>query len=314
MRFIGLLTMLLVLVASSAMAAEDWQVRAICDLRKPGMNRACECSAMAAGALAALPGQAGPDKVTVISMLTDNLAQAKIGWDAPCPDQGHCPDHAYTLGYAFMAKGKLNLGPGKTYTAYVCREGFSATTQNDCACQAKLVKVVRDLIERAARENSMLALIKCVGQEQAANGFELTYAFVALPPASKPIPGDNAQAAAKQALEGLTGPQIQTAKPAAAVPAPAPAVQPLAPVAPATGNAVSAPGGLVMQVGSYASLIQAEAVADQLEAQGVEASFEPVQSGGQQFYRVLAKGQGDEVALKKRLAQMGFPQAFPIKP
>jgi len=346
-----LLASLIVVLAAGQAYAQDWQVRAICDLRKGGgaSGRAGECAQLAAEVLMLLPEKAGPGNFAVLAEFSDNMEKAGVKWDAPCRDQAHCPDSAYTIRYAFVSKKILTIPKDKIYTALVCREGFSDTAPDDAACRMKLMKVLREMTTRARKEGALLAVIKCGAAEgdairpdgQGVGGYELTYAFVQLPDIL-PMAGNDPKAAAKYAADQLAGPpetqdqasRKQPPAPAAttAVPANFPATQPspapraeggktasapapaaqagtATPPAPATGPAL-APGEILMQVAALPSVVQAETVTDRLSAKGIEASFERAEVNGKEVYRVLAKGTGSPDAFRQKLAEMGYPGAI----
>lgn len=207
------------LVAAAGQAlAQDWQTRHVCDLRKPGANRAADCARLGAEVLTLLAEKAGTENWAVIADFSENLVKAKAGWDNPCPEQGRCPDHAYTIRYALVPKKMLPIPKDKTFTALVCREGFSETAPEESACRAKLIRVVRELAVRARQENAQLALIKCSGQQPgsvvpdngrngraALAGYEVIYAFVRMPD-MLPYAGNDPKAAARQVAATLAGP------------------------------------------------------------------------------------------------------------
>lgn len=336
---------LFVLCACTQAWAQDWQVRAVCDLRKGiGVNRGAECSQLASEVIMLLPEKAGPGNVAVLADFTDNMEKAGVSWDAPCRDQQHCPDSAFTIRYAFISKKMITVPRDKTFTALVCREGFSDTTPDDSACRLKLMKVLREMVTRARKEGALLAVLKCGGAESEAirpdgrgvAGYELVYAFVQLPD-MLPMAGNDPKASAKFALDQLAGPQETgpaegdkqgpAAKPAAApasqgvknatavsstgqtvAPASVPPAQPAAAAQqPAYGAAA---GEIIMQVAALPSLVQAETVADRLSAKGIEASFERAEVNGKEVYRVLARGKGSPEVFKQKLAEMGYPGAI----
>jgi hypothetical protein len=339
---------LFVLCACSQAWAQDWQIRAVCDLRKGiGINRGAECSLLASEVIMLLPEKAGPGNVAVLADFTDNMEKAGVNWEAPCRDQQHCPDSAYTIRYAFISKKMISIPRDKTFTALVCREGFSDTAPDDAACRVKLMKVLREMVTRARKEGSLLAVLKCGGAEgetirpdgQGVAGYELVYAFVQLPD-MLPMAGNDPKASAKFAMDQLAGPQEAApvaggkqgpgAQPAAApassgakspavqtATAPASTTQPAPGVAPGSSPPQSPPpaygtatGEIIMQVAALPSLVQAETVADRLSAKGIEATFERAEVNGKEVYRVLARGKGSPEAFKQRLAEMGYPGAI----
>ncbi|WP_243360349.1 SPOR domain-containing protein [Fundidesulfovibrio terrae] len=250
---------LLVVLAATQAIAQDWQVRAICDLRKGGgaSGRAAECAQLAAEVLMLLPEKAGPGNFAVLAEFTDNIEKAGVNWDAPCRDQAHCPDSAYTVRYAFVSKKILTIPKDKIFTALVCREGFSDTAPDDSACRLKLMKVLREMTTRARREGALLAVIKCGAAEgdavrpdgQGVAGYELTYAFVQLPD-MLPMAGNDPKAAAKYAVDQIAGPHEtasaapgkQASSPTSAAPAPPkPAAQSAPPSHAGQALAASAP-------------------------------------------------------------------------
>ncbi|GFK93452.1 hypothetical protein NNJEOMEG_01285 [Fundidesulfovibrio magnetotacticus] len=319
--------------------AQDWQLRDICDLRKsPPAGRPAGCARLAADVLALLPEKAGPGNLALLADFSDNLEKAGAGWDNPCRDPGRCPDFAYSIRYAMVPRKEVTIPKDKVYTAYVCREGFSATGQDDGACRSKLVKVLREMIVRARKEGMFLALLKCGASEGEAvrpdgagvMGFELMYAFVPLPgmisgPPSVPSavsptdPALGARQPLSQIAASAAAPAQEARKPApqgaqppvpAQVPTPAPAPAPAQPpVYPPELH--GADGEVVFQVAALPTLVQAEAVADRLASQGVETSFEQAQVNGRDVYRVLARSSGSPEALRRRLAELGYPGAFP---
>ncbi len=326
------LTLAFLLLATPAWA-QDWQVRGICDLRKgAGGARAEHCAQLAAEVLMLLPEKAGPGNVALVADFANNLEQAGVSWEAPCRDQSHCPDTVYTLRYAMASKKTVSIAKDKIFTAFVCREGFSETPQEETACRLKLLNVVRELATRARKENALLAVLKCSGQEEGVTpdgpkvaGFELTYAFVQVP-AVLPMAVTTPTETAKQALASLVGPDepatgpsaawassstaqtpaAQAVRPASASASTAAVVQASSAAAPAARGA----GGVVFQVAALATVIQAESVADRLRAQGVEASFEQAEVNGREVYRVLATSQGNPEAFRDNLARMGYPGAI----
>lgn len=322
------LTLAFLLLAVPAWAQQEWQVRGICDLRKSaGAVRADNCAQLATEVLMLLPEKAGPGNVALVAELNDNLEKAGVSWDAPCRDQSHCPDTAYTVRYAMVSKKVVSIPVDKVFTALVCREGFSETPQEETACRLKLLKVVRELVARARKENALLAVLKCSGQEEGVtpdtakvSGYELVYAFVQLPD-MLPMAGNNPKEAARQAVAALADP-VDAAPVVRTSSLAAPAVNnggkggAPSPAATSSVSALSttppsgAGGGVVFQVAALATLIQAESVADRLRAQGVEATFEQAESGGREVYRVLAKAQGSPEAFRDKLARLGYPGAI----
>lgn len=342
---------LLLFIASLAQAqSKEWQVRAVCDMRKGGGagGRMSECAQLAADVAMLLPEKAGPGNVAVLAELSDNLEKAGVKWDAPCRDQAHCPDYAYTLRYAFVPARSLKISKDKTFTALVCREGFSETAPDDTACRLRLLKVLREMTVRARKEGSVLAIVRLGGGEadairpdgQGVAGYELVYSFVQLSELALAA-GDDPKAAGRFALEQIAEPAPAEAvkKPAPPVPAApagpaaaaaasgarqqpaAQAVQPPQPKAQETARpALSAPpapaaqaagdGEIVMQVAALPTLVQAETVADRLSARGIESSFERAEVNGREVYRVLAKGRGNPDAFRQKLAEMGYPGAI----
>ena len=210
-----LLAVLFVVLAAAQASAQDWQVRGVCDLRKGGgvAGRGAECAQLAAEVLMLLPEKAGPGNYAVVAEFTDNMEKAQVTWDAPCRDQAHCPDSAYTIRYAFVSKKILTIPKDKIFTALVCREGFSDTAPDDAACRLKLMKVLREMVTRARKEGVLLAVLKCGGAEAEAirpdgmglAGYELVYAFVQLPDVL-PMAGNDPKAAAQYALDQIAGP------------------------------------------------------------------------------------------------------------
>lgn len=155
------LTLAFLLLAVPAWAQQDWQVRGLCDLRKnAGEARADACAQSASEVLMLLPEKAGPGDLAVVAELTDNLAKAGVGWEAPCRDASHCPETAYTLRYAMVSRKVATIAKEKVFTALICREGFSETPQDASACRRKLLKVVGELAARARKENALLAVLK----------------------------------------------------------------------------------------------------------------------------------------------------------
>jgi cell division septation protein DedD len=357
-----LLALLFSLLLADAALAQDWQLRAVCDLRKGGGNgasRGAECSQLMAEVLMLLPEKAGPGNVAVLAELSDNLEKAQATWDAPCRDPQHCPDYAWSLRYAFVSKKVLNVPRDKTFTALVCREGFSDTAPDDAACRVKLLKLLREMVTRARKEGALLAVLKCGGAEAEAirpdgagvAGYEVVYAFVQLPD-MLPMAGGDPKANAAYAVSQIAGPPETAAAPGkgkageqppapaqSAHPAPVqkipdirpasardagqavpsrpetvsslgqpPSAKPASPVQ--SSHAPLAAGEIVMQVAALPNLAQAETLADRLRAKGIEASFEPVEADGRQFYRVLALGKGSPESFKQKLAEMGFPGAI----
>lgn len=314
---------LFVLCACSQAWAQDWQIRAVCDLRKGGANRGAECSLLASEVIMLLPEKAGPGNVAVLADFTDNMEKAGVNWEAPCRDPKHCPDSAYTIRYAFISKKMISIARDKTFTALVCREGFSDTAPDDAACRVKLMKVLREMVTRARKEGSLLAVLKCGTTEgetirpdgQGVAGYELVYAFVQLPD-MLPMAGNDPKASAKFAMDQLAGPQETApatgakqgpgAQPATASASPAQSA-PAAAQPPAYGTAA---GEIIMQVAALPSLVQAETVADRLSAKGIEATFERAEVNGKEVYRVLARGKGNPDAFRQRLAEMGYPGAI----
>jgi len=315
-------------------------MRAVCDLRKGiGINRGAECSLLASEVIMLLPEKAGPGNVAVLADFTDNMEKAGVNWEAPCRDQQHCPDSAYTIRYAFISKKMISIPRDKTFTALVCREGFSDTTPDDSACRVKLMKVLREMVTRARKEGSLLAVLKCGTTEgetirpdgQGVAGYELVYAFVQLPD-MLPMAGNDPKAAAKFAMDQLAGLQETVpgaggkqgpgAQPASAPtsqgtknPAVQPATAPASPAQPAPAIVQppaygTATGEIIMQVAALPSLVQAETVADRLSAKGIEATFERAEVNGKEVYRVLARGKGSPEAFRQRLAEMGYPGAI----
>lgn len=342
MRKVLLASLFVVLTATQA-SAQDWQVRDICDLHKAGgaAGRGAECAQLAAEVLMLLPDKAGPGNVAVLADFTDNMEKAGVKGDAPCPDPRHCPDAAYTIRYAFISNKIVSVPKDKTFTALVCREGFSDTAPDDAACRLKLLKVVREMVTRARKEGALLAVLKCGGAESEAirpdgagvAGYELVYAFVHLPDIL-PMAGDNPKAAAKQALNQIAVPADSLPAPArrqAAAPPAAPATPSGAVVTPAAANTAAsavqpavaaapaapqmpafgaAKGEIIMQVAALPNLVQAETVTDRLSAKGIEASFERAEVNGKEVYRVLARGKGSPDAFRQRLAEMGYQGAI----
>jgi len=328
------LTLAFLVLAVPAWAQQDWQVRGICDLRKDaGEARAEDCAQLATEVLMLLPEKAGPGNVAVVAELTDNLAKAGVSMDAPCRDQAHCPDTAYTLRYAMVSRKIVSIPKEKVFTALVCREGFSETPQEETACRLKLLKVMGELVVRARKENALLAVLKLSGQEEGVTpdsakvaGFELVYAFVQIPDIL-PMAGAEPKEAARQALAALAGPEESTGGPLVQeIGAPVPvarmsssagsaangAGKAVAPAAPAVSSSLT-PGagdGLVFQVAALATVIQAESVADRLRAQGVEAGFEQAEVNGHEVYRVMATAKGSPEAFKRKLAELGYPGAI----
>lgn len=319
-------------LAAAPALGQDWQLRDICDLRKsPPAGRAVSCARLAADVLTLLPEKAGPGNVAVLAEFADNLEKKGASWDNPCRDPGRCPDYAYSIRYVILPRKDVPIAKDKVFTAYVCREGFSATGQDDGACREKLMKVLREMVTRARKEGMLLALLKCGASEGEAvrpdgagvMGYELMYAFVALPglPAGRPPavgPAPAAIAPPEQgpgmALDQIAGPPEAPAVPpkAPAQPAPPPGARAQSAGAPPVpAPPVAADGEVVFQVASLPSLVQAEAVADRLAAQGVETSFEQAQVNGRDVYRVLARGSGGAEALRRKLGALGYPGAFP---
>lgn len=211
-----LLTLILAVLLADAALAQDWQLRAVCDLRKGGGNgssRGAECSQLMAEVLMLLPEKAGPGNVAVLAELSDNLEKAQATWDAPCRDPQHCPDYAWSLRYAFVSKKILNVPRDKIFTALVCREGFSDTAPDDAACRLKLLKLLREMVTRARKEGALLAVLKCGGAETEAirpdgagvAGYEVVYAFVQLPD-MLPMAGGDPKANAAYAVSQIAGP------------------------------------------------------------------------------------------------------------
>ena len=323
-----LFAVLFVLLAVARASAEDWQVRAICDPHKSGVTegRAGQCVQMATEVLMLLPEKAGPGNVAVLSDLTDNMEKAGVNWDAPCRDPAHCPDSAYTIRYAFVPRKDLDIPKDRIFTALICREGFTATTPDESACRLKLMNVLREMAGRAAKEGSLLAVLKCGGAEseairpdgQGLAGYELQYAFVHLP-GMQPIAGDDPKAAARIVVNQLAGPPpTESAAPAGppsssgrpASPAAQISSQTPAPPPPPMAAQTLAKDEFIMQVAALPSLIQAETVADRLSAKGIEASFERAEVNGREVYRVLARGTGTPEAFRQKLAEMGYPGAI----
>lgn len=328
--------LLCALTAQVQAQGRDWQVRAVCDLRKGGgaSGRMNECAQLAAEVVMLLPEKAGPGNVAVLAELTDNLEKAGVKWDAPCRDQAHCPDYAYTLGYMFVPAKTLNITKEKTFTALVCREGFSETPPDDAACRLRLLKVLREMVVRARKEGSALAVIRCSGGEAEAirpdghgvAGYELVYSFVQLPGTAH-VMGDDPKAAGRFAVEQIAEPapaasqapqeKRASAQPPSAQSGPAalpPKVQEPARSGPGAASPVppagASDGEIIMQVAALPSLVQAETVADRLSARGIESSFERAEVNGREVYRVLAKGKGSPDAFRQKLAEMGYPGAI----
>ncbi|WP_243438455.1 SPOR domain-containing protein [Fundidesulfovibrio soli] len=332
---------LLLAVTALPALAQEWQVRGICDMRRnPGPGRGGECVQLATEVLMLLPDKAGPENYAVIAEFADNFEKASVTWEAPCPDPKHCPEAAYTIRYTSVSKKILKLAKDQIYTAFVCRENFSDTPPDEAACRLKLLKVVRELVNRARREGALLALIKCGGQESeairpdgaGARGYELMYAFVQLPDLL-PIAGGDPKSAARQALNQLVEPEkgqaraavqpasmpAQAGQAAKAMPASAPASG--AAAGAATGAAGSAgfvmvgtvtagPGDIVLQVAALPNLVQAETLSDRLSKAGIESGFERAEVNGREVYRVLAKGRGSPDVFRQKLAEMGYPGAI----
>jgi hypothetical protein len=267
--------LVLALCATQALA-QDWQVRGICDLRKGGgaSGRATECAQLAAEVLMLLPEKAGPNSYAVLAEFTDNIEKAGVRWEAPCRDQAHCPDSAYTIRYAFVSKKILTIPKDKIFTALVCREGFSDTAPDDTACRLKLMKILREMTIRARKEGTLLAVIKCGAAEgdavrpdgQGLAGYELTYAFVQLPD-MLPMAGNDPKAAAKLALNQIAVPAetadapskkqapTETASAPASVPPRGATTAPLVPQAEARSAAPSpAVSGLVVPASATATV------------------------------------------------------------
>uniref|UniRef100_A0A7C4AC87 SPOR domain-containing protein n=1 Tax=Fundidesulfovibrio putealis TaxID=270496 RepID=A0A7C4AC87_9BACT len=323
--------------------AQDWQLRAVCDLRKgSGTGRGPDCIQLMSDVLMLLPEKAGPGNVAVLAELSDNLEKAGVNWDGPCKDAAHCPDHAYTLRYASVSRKMLAIPKDKTFSAFVCREGFSDTAPDETACRLKLLRVVREMVVRARKEGALLALLKCGTLEGDAirpdgngvAGFEVIYSFVQLPDMLPMAQSGDTKAAAawavgklagpegsgpEQAEQGQTGPNgkapaaqqphpSQNQQPQAraqATPAQGPAALPSPPTAPPPPK-----DEVIMQVSALPSLIQAEALADRLSLQGIESSFERAEVNGKEVYRVYAKGRGTPEAFRQKLAEMGYPGAI----
>lgn len=298
------LTLAFLLLAVPAWAQQDWQVRGLCDLRKnAGEARADACAQSASEVLMLLPEKAGPGDLAVVAELTDNLAKAGVGWEAPCRDASHCPETAYTLRYAMVSRKVATIAKEKVFTALICREGFSETPQDASACRRKLLKVVGELAARARKENALLAVLKLSGQEEGVTpdsakvaGFELVYAFVQIPDVL-PMAGNDPKAVASQTVAVLAGPEEY---PTVSVPAT---------VAAASASPDNT-GGMVFQVAALATVTQAESVADRLRATGVEANFEQVEVNGREVYRVLAMGQGNPETFRQKLAGLGYAGAI----
>lgn len=249
----GMLAALFVMMSAGrapaqAQAPQDWQVRGVCDLRKGagGTGRREECFQLAAEVLMLLPEKAGPGNVAVLAEFTDNMEKAGTSWEAPCRDPKHCPDTAYTIRYAFISRKILTIPKDKIFTALVCREGFSETAPDDAACRLKLMKVLREMVMRARKEGSLLAVLKCGGAESegvrpdgaGVAGYELMYTFVQLPD-MLPMAGADPKAAAKFGVDQLVEPQEDVAASGQGKPK---AVQTNAPASlPASGPAPVAP-------------------------------------------------------------------------
>lgn len=316
------LVMLLAVLFAASAQAQDWQVRSICDMRKGGgaAGRKAECAQLAADVVMLLPEKAGPGNVAVLAELSDNLEKAGVRWDAPCKDPSHCPDAAYAIRYAFVSTKTITIPRDRMFTALVCREGFSETAPDDAACRMKLLKVLQEMTVRARKEGSLLAVIRCGGQEaeairpdgQGVAGYELVYAFVRMPDA-QPMAGGDPKASAKYAVDQIAEPQAPQASKAAPGPRAGQAAQPPSPAhakaSPASLPSVNS-GEVVMQVAALPTLTQAETVADRLSAKGIESSFERAEVDGREFYRVLAKGAGNPDAFRQKLAEMGYPGAI----
>jgi cell division septation protein DedD len=317
-----LFAVLFVMLAAVQASAEDWQVRSVCDLHKGegSEGHAGQCAQLAAEVLMLLPEKAGPGNVAVLSDFTDNMEKAGVNWDAPCRDQAHCPESAYTIRYAFVSKKILTIPKDKIFSALVCREGFSETPPDDATCRLKLTNVLREMTNRARKEGALLALLKCGGAEgdairpdgQGVGGYELQYAFVQLPD-MLPMAGNDTKAAARFAVNQLAGPgnaSPATAPAVANAPAsPSPAVAPVASVGQTVPQTV-ATDEFTMQVAALPSLVQAETVADRLSAKGVEAFFERADVNGREVYRVLTRSTGNPDAFRQKLAEMGYPGAI----
>ncbi|MFZ5426781.1 MAG: SPOR domain-containing protein [Thermodesulfobacteriota bacterium] len=315
----ALLLLFAVLCAASAQA-QDWQIRSICDMRKGGgaAGRKAECAQLAADVVMLLPEKAGPGNVAVLAELSDNLEKAGVRWDAPCKDPSHCPDAAYAIRYAFVPTKAITIPRDRMFTALVCREGFSETAPDDAACRMKLLKVLQEMTVRARKEGSLLAIIRCGGQEaeairpdgQGVAGYELVYAFVRMPD-TLPMAGGDPKASATYAVDQIAEPQAppQPSKPASAAQAGQTASPAPAKASPAGLPSVNS-GEIVMQVAALPTLTQAETVADRLSAKGIESSFERAEVNGREFYRVLAKGTGNPDAFRQKLAEMGYPGAI----
>jgi len=331
------------LLASAAMPAlaQEWQARGICDMRRnPGPGRGAECVQLATEVLMLLPDKAGSDKYAVIAELSDNFEKAAVSWETPCPDPKHCPDAAYTIRYTSVSRKMLNLPKDKIFTALICRDNLSDAPPDEGACRLKLLKVVRELVNRARKEGALLALIRLGGQESeavrpegaGAQGYEMVYAFVELPD-MLPMAGDEPKSAARQALNKLAAPEqprqaaggsaVPQAKPAAPAPGVTPVSSPASGAAAGTatgaaggagtvivGTVNAGPGDIVMQVASLPNLVQAETLADRLSAAGIESGFERAEVNGREVYRVLAKGKGSPEAFRQKLAEMGYPGAI----
>lgn len=303
------LTIVFFLTATCSAWAQDWQTRALCDMRRDiSEDRACRCQSVASDVLMLLAEKAGPENVAVVAEFTNNLEKKQVSWEAPCRDPGHCPEAAYTIRYAFVSKKAAVVKRERTFAATVCDETTTGHNLADCACRKQLLGVMQELVTRARQQSLLLAVLDCTGldedqtaSEPKATPIRLTYAFVDLPD-MLPIAGDDPKKAAHRAVVDLYS----------VVPAPAPASAPRPqnaqrPEHTGSGNET------VMQVAAMPNLVQAEMLADRLSAKGVEAFFEQAEVNGRAVYRVMARSSDDPALFSKHLTALGYPGSIERK-